>query len=313
MTQPPHSARPARPARWLVTGADGMLGRDLAGLLGHQGADVTPLGRRDLDITDRPAVLRVLRDARPDVVVNCAAWTAVDLAEEHEAQALAVNGDGAAHVAAACARTGARMIQLSTDYVFDGSARVPYPATATPAPATAYGRTKLAGEQAVTRLLPGRGYIVRTAWLYGAHGTSFVATMIGLAARPGDVTVVDDQHGQPTSTRMVAERILALVSEQAPAGTYHATCSGQTTWFELAREIFRLLGADPERVTPIPSTRLVRPARRPAFSVLAHDAWTRAGLGPPPDWRTTLHRDFPALAQARDRAHAEKTQSGQRA
>jgi dTDP-4-dehydrorhamnose reductase len=285
--------------RWLITGAGGMLGQDLVRLLETRGAAVIPVTRAELDITDPRAVRAVVRDARPDVVVNCAAWTAVDRAESAEPEALAVNGDGAGHVAAACAQSGARLVQLSTDYVFDGTARVPYPETAAPAPATAYGRTKLAGEQAVAALLPGRSWIVRTAWLYGAHGGNFVATMIGLAARQPAVTVVDDQHGQPTSTRTVAERIAALVAADAPAGVYHATCSGQTTWFGLAREIFALLGADPDRVTPIPSSQLSRPAPRPAYSVLGHDAWARAGLAAPEDWRTALHRDFPALAPAR--------------
>jgi dTDP-4-dehydrorhamnose reductase len=259
--------------RWLVTGAGGMLGRDLVSLLRRRDAAVVPVPRSGLDITDRAAVLAVLRDARPDIVVNCAAWTAVDLAESCEADALSVNGDGAAHLAAGCAAVGAGLIQLSTDYVFDGTARKPYAETATPAPATAYGRTKLAGEQAVAQLLPGRSWILRTAWLYGAHGHSFVATMAGL--------------------------ILALAAAGAPAGVYHATCSGQTTWFGLAREIFGLLGADPGRVTPIPSTELRdRPAPRPAYSVLGHDAWAAAGLPPPEDWRAALHRDFPAFAPA---------------
>jgi dTDP-4-dehydrorhamnose reductase len=289
-----HADRPGQ--RWLVTGAGGMLGRDLVSLLERRGAAVTPVTRADLDITDREAVLGAVRSARPDIVVNCAAWTAVDLAESREADALAVNGGGAENVAAACAAAGARMIQLSTDYVFDGTARVPYPEDAVPAPATAYGRTKLAGEQAVTALLPGRSWILRTAWLYGAHGGSFVATMVRLAGGPGDVTVVNDQHGQPTSTVTVAELILALAGTQAPAGIYHATCSGQTTWFGLAREIFGLLGADPGRVTPIPSSQLARPAPRPGYSVLGHGAWARAGLPEPEDWRGALHRDFPAFA-----------------
>jgi dTDP-4-dehydrorhamnose reductase len=287
------------PTRWLITGAAGMLGRDLVSLLEQQGDAVTPVTRQDLDITDRQAVLGVVRAAQPDVVVNCAAFTAVDLAEAREAEARAVNGDGAAYVAEACAVAGARMIQLSTDYVFDGTARAPYAETATPAPATAYGRTKLAGELAVARRLPGRACIVRTAWLYGVHGRSFVATMIGLAARQPGVTVVDDQHGQPTSTVTVARQILALVAAGAPAGTYHATCAGQTTWFGLAQEIFGLLGADPGRVTAIPSTQLDRPAPRPAYSVLGHGAWAAAGLPPPEDWRTALHRDFPAFVSAR--------------
>jgi dTDP-4-dehydrorhamnose reductase len=302
MTSPPtRETRPPSPVtqtRWLVTGAAGMLGRDLVSLLERQGATVIPVTRSELDLTDGPAVASALRDARPEVVVNCAAWTAVDLAESREADALAVNGDGAAHVAAGCALVGARMIQLSSDYVFDGTARVPYPETAAPAPATAYGRTKLAGERAVARLLPGRSWILRTAWLYGVHGHSFVATMAGLAARQPAVTVVDDQHGQPTSTVTVAGLIQALVAASAPAGIYHATCSGQTTWFGLAREVFGLLGADPGRVAPIPSTELSRPAPRPAYSVLAHGAWAAAGLPPPEDWRAALHRDFAAFAAA---------------
>jgi dTDP-4-dehydrorhamnose reductase len=287
-----------RVTRWLVTGAGGMLGRDVVARLEREGAPVTAVTRCDLDITDRPAVAAAVTAARPDVVVHCAAWTAVDLAEEHEAQALAVNGDGAGNVAAACAAAGARMIQLSTDYVFDGTGRRPYPETAVPAPVSAYGRTKLAGEQAVARLLPGRSWILRTAWLYGAHGRSFPATMIGLAARQPEVTVVADQHGQPTSTVTVAGLITDLVAADAPPGIYHATCSGQTTWHELAQEVFRLLGADPGRVTPIPSSALSRPAPRPAWSVLGHGAWTAAGLPAPEDWRTALHRDFPALAAA---------------
>jgi dTDP-4-dehydrorhamnose reductase len=281
--------------RWLVTGADGMLGRDLVGLLGRQGAVVTPVTRRELDITDRPAVLSTLRDARPDVVVNCAAWTAVDLAESREAEALAVNGDGAAHVAAGCALAGARMVQLSTDYVFDGAARVPYPEDAPPAPASAYGRTKLAGEQSVRAQLPGSGYIVRTAWLYGAHGGNFVATMIRLDREQPTVTVVDDQHGQPTSTLAVADRIAVMIAADAPAGIYHATCSGQTTWWGLAREVFRQIGADPDRVRAMPSTELTRPAPRPGYSVLGHGAWARAGLAPMPEWRAALTRAIPVL------------------
>lgn len=281
--------------RWLVTGADGMLGRDLVGLLGRQGAVVTPVTRRELDITDRPAVLSTLRDARPDVVVNCAAWTAVDLAESREAEALAVNGDGAAHVAAGCALAGARMVQLSTDYVFDGAARVPYPEDAPPAPASAYGRTKLAGEQSVRAQLPGSGYIVRTAWLYGAHGGNFVATMIRLEREQPTVTVVDDQHGQPTSTLAVADRIAVMIAADAPAGIYHATCSGQTTWWGLAREVFRQIGADPDRVRAMPSTELTRPAPRPGYSVLGHGAWARAGLAPMPEWRAALTRAIPVL------------------
>jgi dTDP-4-dehydrorhamnose reductase len=284
--------------RWLVTGSAGMLGCDLTSLLRQRGVMVTGLARPDLDVTDAAAVSAAIADARPDVVVNCAAWTAVDLAESCEDEALAVNGHGAANVAAGCASVGARMIQLSTDYVFDGIAAHPYAEAAAPGPASAYGRTKLAGERAVLAVLPESGYVVRTAWLYGAHGKNFVRTMIELERRQDTVAVVDDQHGQPTWTASVAARLLDLISAGAPPGVYHATCSGETTWFELAREVFRLLGADPGRVTPTDSAAVARPAPRPAYSVLGHDGWARASLAPIADWRVVLAEAFPALAEA---------------
>ncbi len=287
--------------RWLVTGAAGMLGQDLMTLLAGSGADVTGLDRSALDITDQAATEQAVRDLRPDVVVNCAAWTAVDDAESHEAQALAVNGDGAANLAAACAEHGARLMQPSTDYVFDGTGTRPYPEDHPTAPRSAYGRTKLAGEQAVLRLLPDSGYVLRTAWLYGAHGPNFVRTMIRLEASKDTVAVVNDQHGQPTWTADVARQIVMLARSDAPPGVYHATSSGATTWMELAREVFRLLGADDARVTPTTSDELARPAPRPAYSVLGHARWASAGLQPLPDWRASLHASFPSIAAAEGR------------
>jgi dTDP-4-dehydrorhamnose reductase len=281
--------------RWLITGAGGMLGRDLLARLRRDGAQVTGLDRHDLDITDPAAVRDAFGRARPDVVVNCAAWTAVDAAEAHEEEALAVNGRGPAALAAASAAWGARLVQLSTDYVFDGAARRPYPEDAAPSPRSAYGRTKLAGEQAVLGSLPESAYVVRTAWLYGAHGANFVRTMINLERQRPDVNVVGDQHGQPTWTADVAGKIVELVGSGAAAGIYHATSSGQTTWCGLAREVFLLLGADPARVRPVSSDTLDRPAPRPAYSVLGHACWARAGLTPIGDWRRSLREAFPAL------------------
>jgi dTDP-4-dehydrorhamnose reductase len=283
---------------WLITGAGGMLGWDLVSSLRQDGTVVAGLSRADLDVTDEAAVASIVAAHKPDVVVNCAAWTSVDVAESREPEALQVNGAGAANVAAACAACGARMIQLSTDYVFDGAATLPYPESAVPGPVSAYGRTKLAGERAVLEQLPESGYVVRTAWLYGEHGKNFVRTMIELAGRQDTVAVVDDQRGQPTWTAALAAQIVALAAADAPPGIYHATCSGQTTWFALAREVFRLLGADPDRVKPTTSSTLARPAPRPAFSVLGHAGWARAGLAPLADWREVLHEAFPALARA---------------
>jgi dTDP-4-dehydrorhamnose reductase len=301
--------------RWLVTGAAGMLGRDLTALLTERGDDFTALTRSDLDLTDAGATASAVSSVKPDVVVNCAAWTAVDAAEDHEAAALAVNGQGAAHLAAACAGTGALLVHPSTDYVFDGHASTPYPENAPTAPAGAYGRTKLAGEQAVRTALPDASYIVRTAWLYSAHGKNFVKTMLRLAGNGTAPGVVADQHGQPTWTADVATQIAALIDKSAPPGIYHATSSGQTTWFGFADEIFTLYRScvtqdqnqdqkeDPERILlsprPISTADYPTPAQRPAYSVLAHNAWHAVGIEPISDWKDALHRAFPAiLAQA---------------
>ena len=276
--------------RWLVTGAGGMLGRDLVSVLSAAGHDVTAARRADLDITDATAVKAAA--AGHDVVVNAAAWTDVDGAEADEAAATAVNGTGTRHVAAACAATGARLLHVSTDYVFPGDATAPYPEDAPTDPVNGYGRSKLAGEVAVRDLLPDTGYIVRTAWLYGAHGPNFVATMLRLAQSRDIVDVVDDQRGQPTWSFALAEQLvrlgLAAVDGTARAGAYHGTASGETTWFGLARAVFEEAGLNPARVHPTTSDKFVRPARRPAFSVLGHDRWAAAGLAPLPHWRTML-------------------------
>lgn len=287
--------------RWLVTGAAGMLGQDLVAQLAAAGAEVTALSRGQLDITDAAAVVSAVADAGPDIVVNCAAWTAVDAAEANETQALAVNGTGAANLAAACAQAGARLVQPSTDYVFSGTGSIPYPEDHPTAPATAYGRTKLAGEEAVRAVLPTAGYVLRTAWLYGAHGPNFIRTMIRLEGSRDTVAVVDDQHGQPTWTCDVARQILLLGQSAAEPGIYHATSSGATTWFGLARAVFALLGTDPGRVTPTSSSTLARPAPRPAYSVLGHARWASAGLPALPDWQQSLRRAFPAIAASEGR------------
>jgi dTDP-4-dehydrorhamnose reductase len=296
---------------WLVTGAGGMLGWDLVAALTGRGEVTAALPRAALDVTDEAAVAAALAKYRPDVVVNCAGWTAVDDAEAFEDEALAVNGHGPANLARACAACGSRLVQISTDYVFAGTATRPYAEDDVPAPRTAYGRTKLAGERAVQQGLPEASYIVRTAWLYGAHGRNFVATMTGLEGKQPTVEVVADQHGQPTWTADVAEQIIALVRSGAPAGIYHATSSGQTTWLGLAREIFWLLGADRSRVVAIRSSALTRPALRPAYSVLGHDAWARCGTAPITDWRLALRRAFPQLAGKTSRgAHLAARQLG---
>ena len=277
-------------ARWLVVGAGGMLGRDLSALLAAEELDYSALTRAELDLTDAAAVKASV--AGYDVVVNAAAWTDVDGAETHEAEASAINGQAVRNLALACADSGARLLSLSTDYVFPGDATEPIAEDTPTAPINAYGRGKLIGEQAVLELLPETGYVVRTAWLYGRHGKNFVATILNAAGQREFLDVVDDQQGQPTSTPALSRQLLALGraghAGRAPAGVYHGTCSGRTTWFGLARAAFELSGLDPERVRPTTSERFVRPAPRPAYSVLGHGRWAEAGLAPMPDWHETL-------------------------
>jgi dTDP-4-dehydrorhamnose reductase len=281
--------------RILVTGAGGMLGHDLGCVL--SGLEVTAVTRAQLDISDAVAV----GEAVPghDVVINAAAWTDVDGAEEQESEATRVNGLGPQLLAAACAAEGARLVHVSTDYVFDGSAGAPYAEDAPPNPASAYGRSKAVGERAVRSLLPQASYVVRTSWLYGEHGSNFVRTMAGLESSRDTLDVVDDQVGAPTWSLDVAHAIRRLVEVDASGGTYHATSSGQTTWFGLARAVFEELGADPERVRPVTTDKVPRPAPRPAYSVLGHAAWARAGLAPIEDWRGRLTAAAPIVIGAR--------------
>jgi dTDP-4-dehydrorhamnose reductase len=293
---------------WLVTGAGGMLGRDVLDRLAAAGERATGLERAVLDVTDAGAVGAALAAHRPAVVVNAAAWTAVDDAESEEDQALEVNGTGPRVLAEACRESGAVLLHVSTDYVFAGDATAPYAEDAPVAPRSAYGRTKAVGELAVREALPETGYVVRTAWLYGAGGRNFVRTMIRLEGVKESLDVVNDQRGQPTWTVDLADRLVRLgraaLDGTAPAGVYHGTSAGETTWFGLTREIFSLLGADPERVRPTTSEAFARPAPRPAYSVLGHERWRAAGIEPIRDWREALREAFPSLVEAERRAAA---------
>ncbi|MDP9863423.1 MULTISPECIES: dTDP-4-dehydrorhamnose reductase [Streptosporangium] len=275
-------------SRWLVTGASGMLATELLSRLKAAGEPVLALRKDELDLRDTSAVHHLVSACRPDIVVNCAAWTAVDDAETREDEALAVNGHGVRALAEACGRLGARMIHPSTDYVFDGSGVDPYREDARPCPVNAYGRTKLAGERAVLEVLPETGYVVRTAWLYGAAGKSFVGTIAGLERTRPVLDVVDDQIGPPTWAGDLAAGLVEMGRTGPPPGIYHATGAGQTSWYGFAREIFTLLGADPDRINPVPAKEFARPASRPAYSVLGHERWDRAGLPPMRDWREAL-------------------------
>ena len=279
--------------KWLIVGSKGQLGSDLMDLLG---ADAVGVDLPEIDITSLPSVEAVLDRVRPDAVVNAAAYTAVDAAESDEPTALAVNGNGPQNLARACAqRPGVVLVQVSTDYVFAGDGTGPYDEDDVPGPVSAYGRTKLVGEQAVLDVLPDRSYVVRTAWLYGEHGGNFVKTMLKLESTLDTVSVVDDQRGQPTWSRDLAAQIIALVIAGAPPGIYHGTNSGAVTWFGFTQEIFRLAGADPARVLPTDSTAFRRPAPRPANSVLGHRRWQEAGIAAMRPWQEALAEAMPRV------------------
>jgi dTDP-4-dehydrorhamnose reductase len=276
--------------RWLVTGAGGQLGSDLRRILAA--ADVRAPAHADLDVTDSAAVDRLVADFAPDVVVNAAGYTAVDTAESDQDAAYQANARGPANLAAALARHGGRLVHVSTDYVFAGDAERPYEVDDPTGPQSVYGRTKLAGERAVRELLPDSSFVVRTSWVYGATGGNFVKTMLRLERERETLSVVDDQRGAPTWSADLARALVELARSDAPAGVYHCTGSGDTTWFGLARAIFAEIGADPARVRPTTTEAFPRPAPRPAYSVLSDASWTAAGLRPMPAWRDALHVAF---------------------
>jgi dTDP-4-dehydrorhamnose reductase len=276
--------------RVLVTGAAGMLGADVVGAAAAAGHEAIALARADLDVADAGAVRRAFAHARPDAVINCAAWTDVDGAEAAEEAATAVNGAGAGHVAAAAAAAGAHLVHVSTDYVFDGRAREPYTEDGPTRPESAYGRSKLAGERAVVAAAPGAHAIVRASWLFGPHGGNFVDTMLRLGRERDAVTVVDDQVGCPTYTGHLAPALLT-VAERRLAGVLHVAGAGACSWWELARAAFTGAGIACE-VRRGSTAELGRPAPRPAFSVLAS---TRPEAPRLPAWQDGLVAHLTAL------------------
>jgi dTDP-4-dehydrorhamnose reductase len=268
--------------RILITGAAGMLGLDVARAAERAGHDVVALPRAELDIADAGAVDHAFAAERPDAVVNCAAWTDVDAAEADPEGALAVNGAGAGNVALAAAARGARLVHVSTDYVFDGTKSEPYVESDATAPLSSYGASKLAGERAIAEAHPG-AVIARSSWLFGTGGKNFAATMLGLAAERPEVRVVTDQRGCPTWTGHLAGALLALLESES-GGVRHVAGGGACTWNEFAREIFSQAGVDC-RVLDATTAEMVRPATRPANSVLVSELAETPAL---PPWQEGL-------------------------
>jgi dTDP-4-dehydrorhamnose reductase len=270
--------------RLLITGAAGMLGVDVHAAAEEAGYDAVALARAELDITDAAAVERAVGAAEPEVVINCAAHTNVDGAESDSDSAYAVNGIGAGNIARAARRAGAWVLQVSTDYVFDGAKRQPYLESDPTGPVSVYGASKLAGELAVAKAIPDGHTIVRCSALFGTGGPCFPATMLRLAREREELTVVDDQITCPTFTPHLAAALLPLAgAAPRPQGVLHVTPAGQCSWYEFAVEIMRRAGAE-TRIVPASTADVPRPAPRPAYSVMR----TERGAPVLPAWQDGL-------------------------
>ncbi len=265
----------------LVVGANGMLGQDLIALLGDRGHGVDIA---DIDITSAESVFKVIGALKPEVVINCAAYTDVDGCESDAETAMAVNGEGVAYLAMACRDIGALLVQVSTDYVFDGGKGTPYVEDDAPCPLSVYGESKLAGE--MNAAFSPEHLIVRTQWLYGLHGKNFVETMLRLGAEKSELTVVDDQIGSPTWTVDLSQAIIALI-DSGCRGVYHAANSEYCSWNDFAKAIFEESGLQ-VAVKPMTTTELNRPARRPLYSTLECSKLNAETGYHPQTWRNAL-------------------------
>jgi dTDP-4-dehydrorhamnose reductase len=281
--------------RVLVLGAGGQLGSELVRAATAGGDEVISARHSDIDITDGARLRDVIRADRPGVVFNAAAYTAVDGAETDTRRAELINGRAVARLAQVCRDLVVPVVHFSTDYVFDGSAREPIPEDAPTGPVSAYGRTKLLGEQALLRS-GADAYLVRTSWVYGHNGANFVKTVLRVTRDKGSMSVVDDQRGSPTWARDLAVASRRLVAA-GPPGLYHLTNSGDCTWHEFARAITELAGVDAE-IRPITTADYPTPATRPAYSVLANRRWQELGEPPLRHWKEALAEFIPKLLGA---------------
>lgn len=276
--------------KWLVTGASGLLGTEVCEVARmYQSIDLVPASKDNLDVTDIDSVTSAVKDCA--VVLNTAAWTNVDKAEESEDQAFAVNYTGVTNLAEACKKYGAILIHVSTGAVLSDSPREQSECSAV-CPINAYARSKACGESSVLHILPDTGYVVRTSWLYGSYGKNFISTMIDLANDQDHLSVVADQWGQPTWARSLAQRILdlghAAQNNQASSGIYHGVSSGKATWFELAQEAFKLVGLSTDILQPIGMSEFPRKSFQLKYNLLSQEKWQHIGLGPLDDWRKML-------------------------
>lgn len=272
----------------LVTGAKGQLGTDLMNELEKRGIESIGVDVQEMDITDREACMRVISESKADAVIHCAAYTAVDAAEDNVDLCRKINGEGTRNVALACQATGAKLMYISTDYVFDGQGTRPWEPDDSRSPLNVYGQTKYEGELAVEELVE-KFFTVRIAWVFGVAGKNFIKTMLRLGKERGAVSVVDDQVGSPTYTYDLA-RLLVDMIQTDRYGRYHATNEGFCSWYEFACEIFRQAGMDEVKVTPVSSDQFPVKAVRPANSRMSKAKLEENGFEPLPTWQDALGR-----------------------
>jgi len=280
---------------WLVVGANGQLGRCLQDVLVQKNVEYLATTRRDLDVSNSDAVSKFLSTRSFSTIVNCAAWTAVDEAEEHESEALRINFDGPRNLAIAAKNAASRFIHISTDYVFSGDASTPYTVQTPTAPMNAYGRTKLKGDEAVLEIGDGQFPVIRTAWLYSRYGKNFAKTMTGRALQELPVGVVDDQVGQPTMAGDLAHLIFQVATAETFPSVIHGTNSGQASWFDFAQAIYESLGCDLSLVSPVASTQFPTKAKRPSYSVLDHSELVDTSITEMRDWLHALRDEIPHI------------------
>ncbi|MCH5276079.1 MAG: dTDP-4-dehydrorhamnose reductase [Lachnospiraceae bacterium] len=278
----------------LVTGVKGQLGYDVVNELEKRGMEAVGVDIEEMDITDVQSVARVMKEAAPDAVIHCAAYTAVDAAEEQEEICRRVNAEGTRNIAGICRELDIKMLYLSTDYVFDGQGTRPWEPEDTRKPLNVYGQTKYEGELAVQELLQ-KYFIVRIAWVFGVNGKNFVRTMLRLAETNKRITVVNDQYGSPTYTYDLA-RLLVDMIQTEEYGIYHATNEGICTWYEFACEIFKQAGADVE-VVPVTAAEYQAKAKRPENSRMSKEKLTQNGFDRLPPWQDALKRYLEAIGQ----------------
>lgn len=272
----------------LVTGVGGQLGHDVVRELEQRGHEVTGVGREEMDITDAEKVRKVIRDCVPDAVIHCSAYTAVDRAEDEADQCRKVNVEGTKNIAEICAELDCKMIYISTDFVFSGEGERPWETDDAAGPISVYGRTKYEGEDEVKSRLD-KFFIVRISWVFGKNGNNFVKTMLRIGKENGAVKVVDDQIGSPTYTRDMAV-LLADMVQTEKYGVYHASNEGFCSWYDFAKEIFRLAGMDDVSVMPITSDQFPAKAKRPFNSRMSKEKLVKEGFNKLPSWQDALKR-----------------------